>query len=322
MLNDLKSFLLNFNKVFKYLTFDFLKLIKRNLFYRKYLNHFNLNNLKKKFDFYVVSLDDSIYLLEEKDKNTYSREFQNKSNFDYYNSTADERQKILIKHFVKKGDQVIDIGSHIGLYSLFLSKLVGKNGKVFCFEPQDNIRLKLKRNCTVNSVKNVKIFECCVGKENGKTEFYEVDSNKIPEGTVNSSSIKNEKLDSEYFKDGYEIVIKEMRSLDSMFLDNPIKFIKIDTEGNEISILEGAKNLLEKYKPIILFEFHSKRVKYLKTNLDFVEKSLLKNYECFQILIDSKDEILALKKTDFIELGEYEGDIICFPKKSASEIIK
>jgi FkbM family methyltransferase len=263
-----------------------------------------------------------MFLLDKKDKDTYFREFKNKKKFDYYNSTFDERAKFLIKHFINKGDNVIDVGSHIGLYSLYFSKIVGKNGKVFWFEPQDNIRLKLMRNLTANGLKNFQVFEYCVDKENGTIEFIQVDDKKLPEGTVNSSTTRNEKIDSKYFKDKYNVIIKEKISLDSMFLNIPIKFIKIDTEGNEIAILEGSKNILKKYKPMLLFEFHSKRVNYLKTNLDFIKSNLLKDYECFKIFIDTSLECLTLNKYNFSTLEEYEGDIICFPKDFISSIIK
>ncbi len=320
MLNN-KQNNLNISKIFIYLLSDLKKLIKK-FFRNKYLNRLNLINFKKIFDFYAISIDNSIFFLDKIDKETYFREFKNKSKFNYNNSTFDERQKFLIKHFVNKGDKVIDVGSHIGIYSLYLSKIVGENGKVFCFEPQDNIRLKLKRNFIANGLKNFEIFDYCVDKENGKIEFIQIDEEKLPEATVNSSTIRNEKIDSKYFRDKYNIIIKEKKSLDSIFLDIPIKFIKIDTEGNEIAILEGSKNILQKYKPILLFEFHSKRVNYLKTNLDFVQSNLLKNYECFKIFIDTSLECLALNRYSFNEFDEYEGDILCFPKEFISTTIK
>ena len=83
----------NINKIFSYIKSDVKKSIKQLFFLKKYLNHLNLKNFKNNFDFYVLSLNNSMFLLDKKDKDTYFREFKNKKKFDYYNSTFDERAK-------------------------------------------------------------------------------------------------------------------------------------------------------------------------------------------------------------------------------------
>lgn len=56
----------------------------------------------------------------------------------------------IIKRETKEGDVVLDIGAHIGYYTLMFARLVGKEGKVFAFEPDpDNFTL-LKKNIEIN----------------------------------------------------------------------------------------------------------------------------------------------------------------------------
>ena len=136
----------------------------------------------------------------------------------------------------------------------------------------------------------------------------------------------NEKISSKYFANKFIKIKKEKKSLDNIYRElinknssHPlnIKFIKIDTEGNEINVLKGAKEIIKEFNPIILFEFHTKRVKYLNQNLDFLKKEILKNYHVYKIFIDLKFSAVALNNFDFSNLDDYEGDLICLPKLSS-----
>ena len=73
-----------------------------------------------------------------------------------------------VKDMIKEGDIVIDIGAHIGYYTLLFSKLVGKTGKVFAFEAHpDNFTL-LKQNVETNGYTNVVVENKAVSNYNGK----------------------------------------------------------------------------------------------------------------------------------------------------------
>lgn len=323
---DLIFILKNFRRVLNFSFYKIFAKFKKIINYRSLLNPNNLKYFNLTFDFILFSKNNSLYKLTSEEAKIFSYEFKNlKNKFDYNNSSYDERNLFIIKHFIKEGDYVFDVGSHIGLYSINLSKLVGPKGKVICLEPSDIMDQKLKSNFILNGCRNFKIYNCCAGEKNGYCDFFEIDYDKFPHGSVNSSTIMNEKISSEYFSNKLNKKKKEIKTLDTIYnnlIDESstvhssptVKFIKIDTEGNEIDVLKGAKNIIKEFKPVILFEFHSVRVKYLKQNLDYLKNEILKYYFVYKIFIDLKYGAVALNAYDFSNLDDYEGDLICLPK--------
>jgi len=155
----------------------------------------------------------------------------------------------LLEEEVSSGENVIDIGAKIGLYSLAFSKFVGSTGTVFAFEPTPDSFNILRKNKDVNHLENLIIEQKAVTDKNGveKLEICEFDGyNRI----------------NNNFKNGINV---NCVSLDSYFLDNnkKISFIKIDVEGLEPKVLAGMKNILKKNTEIkILLEYNPKLMEF------------------------------------------------------------
>ena len=77
---------------------------------------------------------------------------------------------LLFKKLINKGDTVIEVGGHIGFISLYFSKLVGKEGIVYVFEPGINNLPYLKNN--VKEKHNIVLIEKGVGSSNARMPFY------------------------------------------------------------------------------------------------------------------------------------------------------
>lgn len=151
-----------------------------------------------------------------------------------------------MRHAVKAGDTVLDIGANIGYWSTAMSAQVGANGRVLAFEPNPLTVRYLKQNLDINGCKNVTVYECglsnCV--EDGKLYLSETHS-----GDDRICDVPNTDRKS---------IGVSIRTLDSMrgdFDANRISFIKIDVQGLEVMVLEGAKNLLKGISPMILIEY-------------------------------------------------------------------
>jgi len=144
---------------------------------------------------------------------------------------------------IKKNDIVIDIGAHIGTFTVYAA-MKAKGGTVFSFEPEkENFKL-LKQNIILNNLKNIKAFNLGVCGIKGKTKLY-----------LNNS---NDAGHSIYQKTGkYEIV--NCTTLRGIFDANKIEkcdFLKIDCEGAEFEILfKAPREYLKKIDKIIL-EYH------------------------------------------------------------------
>lgn len=156
----------------------------------------------------------------------------------------------LVKNLVKEGDVALDIGAHIGYYTLLLAKLVGKSGKVIAFEPDpDNFQL-LKKNVIANGYTNTVLESKAVSNMVGTATLYRsvldsAQSRLHSSGFCESSQVDTVTLDN-YFK-GYE---------------GGIDFIKIDAEGAEASIVQGADSVLRRNPNVtILTEFFPSMIK-------------------------------------------------------------
>jgi FkbM family methyltransferase len=286
--------------------------------YRKYLNKGNLNSMNLDYDYIVTPLDKNIFLFNvvEFDLNIKSSLFRNKFFPDYYAYSEDALNKFLISNFVKQGDLVVDIGCHVGIYSAFLSELVGNKGRVFCFEPHKEIVQKLSNNLILNGFNNYEIHNYGLGDADKDMYFNAVSSEDFIQGTVNSSFFENEKIGSKSFKGKFEKIKTKVRRLDSVLINEEIKFVKIDVEGFEVNVLKGMTGLIKRCRPIIIFEFHTPRLEYLNIEFSTFNELIAIYYNVFKISVDVKTRNIAFKEFHFESGDGYIGDLICLPKES------
>lgn len=223
--------------------------------------------------------------------------------------------QMLFKNIIKNNDIVFDIGANVGVHSTLFSKLVGQNGKVYAFEPVKHNIKRLNMNLRLNGVQNVSIIEKGVGNENTvKTMnvYKETSPNLAVSSFIEYDYIQKELKNGLVKKEEFEIV-----TLDSYVESNSIKrvdFLKIDVEGFEYYVLSGAKQTIQMYKPTIVFELYSKRIRDIGlNNKDF--KDILGNYyDCYEIVKDFvHSETFSLVEFNF-DREIYESDIICLPK--------
>jgi FkbM family methyltransferase len=151
-------------------------------------------------------------------------------------------QKIVQRLF-KKDFNVIDIGAHKGeMIELFLKH--APDGKHIAFEPLPN----LYKNLVFKYSNKLQLYDIALSNESRETSFVYV---------------KNAPAYSGLQKRRYDIAHPELETInvqtkkldDVVLIDYKIDFIKIDVEGAELLVLEGGINLLQKYKPYVLFEF-------------------------------------------------------------------
>ncbi len=146
-----------------------------------------------------------------------------------------------IQH-LNEGNNVIDVGAHVGYYTAIASDIVGPKGQVFAFEPRPMNIVFLKKHIKVNKLLNVKLFEAAVGKSTGTCRF------EARTGTGTG-----------FMSDGGNLSV-DMVCLDDLYGSGEIplpEFIKIDVEGGEDEVLEGARQIIKKNQPVILVATHS-----------------------------------------------------------------
>jgi FkbM family methyltransferase len=124
-------------------------------------------------------------------------------------------------------------------------KKLDRNNDLFCFEMMPQHYKLLLDNIKLNNLSNVYTFNCAIGDTNGSIILPDVDY--MQSDNYGAISLYNsKKSDISVVKMNLDYILP--------FIIKPLSFIKMDIEGNEILALHGAKNLLAKYKPVILIE--------------------------------------------------------------------
>ena len=210
--------------------------------------------------------------------------------------TYEPSQTQIVKNYVKKGDRVIDVGAHVGYYTLLLSQLVGNAGKVYAFEPDPKNFELLKKNVEINGFKNIELIQKAVSNKTGIIKLYLGDEDRAT----------NRIYDAQLDDTKKSIEIKTI-SLDEYIKDKKIDFIKIDVEGSELGVIEGMESIFQNNKQIkIITEFFP----FLIEKSGNKPKEILKklenlNFEMYEILYKKSNEKIDvdnyLKKNDIIE---------------------
>ena len=185
-----------------------------------------------------------------------------KYNYEFYCRVNKDDFKIMtihedeiIEHFTpKQGDIVVDIGAHIGLYTIISSKRVGTNGKVVAIEADPGNFEMLNRNIKLNQLTNVIALNYAAYSKETKIKLY------LPSGE--SGFTKYNTIVSDWANNEDKFVEVNANTLDYLLQLNQIReeevnWIKIDVEGAEFEVLKGATNVLSKSKDIaLLMELH------------------------------------------------------------------
>jgi FkbM family methyltransferase len=155
---------------------------------------------------------------------------------------------ILERFTPKEGDTVIDIGAHIGRYTITSSKQVGNTGKVVAIEADpDNFQL-LKRNITLNNLTNVLPLNYAVFSTRTRMKLYEQSAS----AKYNSLMLARTRT-----KNYVEV---NADTLDSILEENgvnQVNWIKIDVEGAEFEVLKGSNKTLSGEDVSLLVEIHN-----------------------------------------------------------------
>jgi len=217
---------------------------------------------------------------------------------------SDEQEINLVKKFIKSGTDSIDVGVYRGVYSYEMSKY---SEKVHSFEPNPIIFKYINKNLK-KFIKNIHLYNFALSNQNKTINL------KIPIRNSNS----NKEIFEEYYEMGkatihnennfenYENFEIQTKKIDELNFDNKISFIKIDVEGHELEVIEGAKNTIKRDKPVLLVEIEKQYTKKeVAESINFINSLGYKSY-----FFNKKD----LKSTTELNNLDLFNNFIFFPK--------
>lgn len=159
-----------------------------------------------------------------------------------YKVLSDQAERKLFRQYVRPGMTVVDVGGNIGIYTRYFSGLAGPGGQVHSFEPGPVNFGHLEEN--TRRLANVVINHAAVGERNGVIKLFMSDELNVDHRTFDSG-------------DGRASVDVPVVSLDEYFKPGQkADFIKIDVQGYELNVLQGARRVLSENADLrILVEY-------------------------------------------------------------------
>jgi len=171
-----------------------------------------------------------------------------------------------------KSTLIFDCGSNFGFYSLYLASL-NENNQAIAFEASPKTYQELNKNIEENKFKNIQCHNLALTNNDNQTlTFFEssndwesslIESNFNDKTKTTISSAKLDSFEDRIKKKNYHIVIK------------------LDVEGYEMQVIDGAKKIIEQYCPIIILEFSS-----------FIKKNKTYNYLYLENFLSTFDYLI------------------------------
>jgi FkbM family methyltransferase len=200
----------------------------------------------------------------------------------------------VINVFVSSGDVVADIGANFGYNAILMGKQIGPKGMLVAFEPQRIVYQQLNGNLILNNIFNAITFQAALG-----------------DGTQTITTMKSVDYDSNWVNIGDTSIGEggenvSVYTLDQIELEK-LNFIKIDVQGYELFMLQGAKNTLKQFQPDLFIEIEPHQLIKFNINedqlIDYIKSfgykmfKINNEYPCDHICtINNLEKIETLKK--------------------------
>jgi len=171
------------------------------------------------------------------------------ANMDYVLGVYEPEALDSARRSVRPGSCCVDVGANLGYYTLSMAHWVGSDGIVVAFEPFPSNFEALKKNVRLNELRNVMLEPSAAADRNDSIQLtYGLEEKFSATPSVNGYAVQGTT----------QQIRVPARSLDDYLLGlgRAPDLIKIDVEGAELAVLQGARHTLEKVHPVLLIEIH------------------------------------------------------------------
>lgn len=158
----------------------------------------------------------------------------------YFSGTFEADTEAAITSHLRAGMTAVDVGANFGYHTFRMAQGVGPTGTVLAVEPMSGARTKLARNMALNQFENIRVS--AVGLADSDL------------GEQDVAFVSSYRLDGRP-----EQIVERVRitTLDALAQDerlDRVDFVKIDVDGYEGKVLRGARTVLERWRPVLVFE--------------------------------------------------------------------
>lgn len=205
----------------------------------------------------------------------------------------------MILGYIKAGDTVLDIGAHIGTFSVPLKKAIGPDGRLFAFEANPETFKLLMKNIADNNI-DVQAINKGVSAQSGTLYLRAKNLNARAGKSEQDAPINSGADYLTAAPDNSDSAIEiELVKIDDV-VTGPVNFIKIDIEGMELSALRSAEKLIDQHRPIIYSEYLDYYIKRAgERPQDYEAFFKLKNYHFF---INAKSRVASNDEFELVRI--------------------
>lgn len=210
----------------------------------------------------------------------------------------EEYETSIFKKNIKKGDVVLDIGAHIGYYTLIAAQAVGNEGKVYSFEPDPKNFALLKKNIRENRYRNVVPINMAVADKKGSLRLF-----------LNEENTGDHRIYSSL--DRRKAIKIRTVTLDDFFKDKDkrINMIKIDIQGSEVRAFKGGIKLIELNRKVkILTEFWPYGLRLSGSSAkEYADLLINNNFKLFNLEENTKKKTIIAER-ELLFLSDSDAD--------------
>jgi FkbM family methyltransferase len=218
--------------------------------------------------------------------------------------------KFIINH-LHSGDTFVDIGAHLGYFTLLAAHITGENGKVIAFEAAKNTFALLQKNTA--QCANITIVNKAISNTNDNLVFYEFPTLYSEYNSSDITQFENEAWIADYQPKKVEIAATTLDDYLAMAQIQP-QLIKIDVEGAELKVFQGLEKFLHSANNCAIVMEYLAPSRYNTGHQqakDFIEKM---GYDCF--LIDATGQLFAIDNIDAYFIAQnLDSDNVVFKRR-------
>ena len=198
--------------------------------------------------------------------------------------TCFEEDERFYRRYLRAGDVVVDAGANIGFFSMLSAALVGPTGRVYAIEAHPKVAGYLRGNAACNGFENVAIHAVALGEKEGMLRLS--DQKRDDRNMVVAAG------------EGIEVPVKRLDALG--IEEERVALLKIDVEGYEKYVLEGAGELLERVDCL-----------YFESCNVFFDEFGYRSSELFQLLLKQGFEIFRIEGERILAVSAEHQSEVC-----------
>lgn len=168
-----------------------------------------------------------------------------------------------IKHITEP--IIFDVGANIGTIGLWLAKIFNL-GKIYCFEPQRQVFYQLCGNISLNNLYNIEAFN--VALSNNETYIKVKEPNYFENNDFGTFSLVQKVINTT--NNDLIVPTNTIDNFVKIHQINNLNLLKIDAEGMDLLVLDGAKETIDMFAPVIYIEHYDNKVSRLEEITNFL----------------------------------------------------